>query len=368
MHLLYVRFGVSVARSSELRRAPIYKAPMVTMRHALEWVRRQPAQVWAIAMIYGVGGAMCEFAATFPISPTSPVTLARIVGGICLVASFFLLRFGARMPPRGFQIATFVGTIGNSVLVAACTTNYGAALNSFAYLWLGIYAGQFFEQRAVRWQAAGIVVCSGIALKIADLPGLATAWILVAGSSVLASEALAQVNGRLRHQLITDPLTGLMNRSGFGQAARRIISLAGREGLPVSIALIDLDKFKQVNDLRGHAAGDQLLVELGREWGKELRGSEVLARLGGDEFALILAGVGTEGAAEALERLRAASPVGWSVGLVEWEPGESLEQAMARADEKLYRAKRDSHELRDPRRGPTAVTVGRVGEPSTPLL
>ncbi len=313
------------------------------MKHPFEWVRRQPAQVWAIAMIYGVGGAMCEFAATFPISPTAPVTLARILGAIFIVASYFLLRFGAKMPPAGFQIATFVGTIGNSVLVAACTTSYGAALNSFAYLWLGIYAGQFFEQRAVRWQAAGIVVCSGIALKLADLPGLVTAWILVAGSSVLASEALARVNGRLRHQLITDPLTGLMNRSGFAQAAGRLLSLAARERLPVSVALIDLDSFKQVNDLRGHAAGDQLLVELGREWGKELRASEVLARLGGDEFALVLTGAGVEGAEEALARLRAASPVGWSVGVVEWQPGESLEQAMARADGELYRAKREFH-------------------------
>ena len=331
---------------------------MVTTKNALLWVRHQPAQVWAIAMIYGIGGAMCIFAAAFPISPTAPVTLARILGCVFIFASYLLLRFGAKMPPVGFQIATFVGTVGNSVLVAACTTNYGAALNSFAYLWLGIYAGQFFGQREVRWQAAGIVVCSGIALKIADLPGLATAWILVAGSSVLASEALARVNGRLRKQLITDPLTGLMNRSGFAAAANRLLSLAGREGLPVSIALIDLDEFKQVNDLRGHAAGDQLLVELGHAWGKELRGSEVLARLGGDEFALALAGAGVEGAADALDRLRAATPVGWSVGVVEWEPGESLEQAMARADERLYRAKADSHQMRDAPRGPTAVTVG----------
>jgi diguanylate cyclase (GGDEF)-like protein len=342
---------------------------MVTMENPLQWVRRQPAQVWAIAMIYGVGGAMCIFAAAFPISPTSPVTLARIVGGICLVVSVLLLRFGGSMSPTGFQIATFAGTIGNSILVAACTTNYGAALNSFAYLWLGIYAGQFFEQRAVRWQAAGIVVCSGIALKIADLPGLVTAWILIAGSSVLASEALARVNGRLRQQLITDPLTGLMNRSGFAQAANRLLSLAGRERLPVSIALIDLDEFKQVNDLRGHAAGDRLLVELGRAWGKEMRGSEVLARLGGDEFALVLAGAGVEGAADALDRLRAATPICWSVGVVEWEPGESLEQAMARADERLYRAKADSYELRGASRGPTAMAIGRfAGEPSARLL
>ena len=74
-------------------------------------------------------------------------------------------------------------------------------------------------------------------------------------------------------------------------------------------------------------------------WRTELRGSEVLARLGGDEFALVLAGAGVDGADEALERLRAASAIGWSAGVVEWRGDESLDGAMARADAELYRAK-----------------------------
>ncbi len=169
---------------------------------------------------------------------------------------------------------------------------------------------------------------------------MVTAWVLVAGSSVLASEALARLNGRLRRQLITDPLTGMLNRGGFVAAAERVFALADRGGMPVSVALIDLDGFKQVNDLQGHAAGDELLIDLGKAWGRELRGSEVLARLGGDEFGLVLAGAGREGAADALARLRNSIAVDWSVGLVEWRRGESLDHAMAQADEELYRAKR----------------------------
>ena len=299
-----------------------------------------------MAMIYGVGGAMCIFAATFPISPTAPVTLARFLGIGFLIASFLLLRFGTSMPEGGLQLVAFAGTICNSVLVASCTTDYGAALNSFAYLWVGIYAGQFFGQRAVRLQCAAIVVGSGIALEVSGLPGMVTAWVLVAGSSVLASEALARLNGRLRRQLITDRLTGLLNRGGFVAAAERVFALADRGGMPVSVALIDLDGFKQVNDLQGHAAGDELLIDLGKAWGRELRGSEVLARLGGDEFGLILAGAGRDGAADALARLRDAAPVDWSVGLVEWRRGESLDQAMAQADEELYRAKRAARAAR----------------------
>jgi diguanylate cyclase (GGDEF)-like protein len=324
--------------------------------------RRLPAPVWAIALIYAVGGGMCIFAAIFPVSPTAPLTLVAVLGSVLLVASALLLCFGGGLSPRGLQAVALAGTLANSVLVANCTTNYGAALNSFAYLWIGIYAGQFFEQRAARRQAATLVLASGVSLYLSGLPGMATAWALVAGSSVLATEALGRLNTRLRAQLVTDPLTGLLNRSGFIDAAERTRALADRGGLLVSIALIDLDEFKQVNDMQGHAAGDELLVDLGKAWSEELRGTEVLARFGGDEFALVLAGSGAAGAEEALRRLRLASPAHWSVGLVQWGPDESLDRAMARADAELYRAKRDTRELRDARRGPTAVTVERVAE------
>jgi diguanylate cyclase (GGDEF)-like protein len=309
-------------------------------------LRALPAPVWAMATIYGVGGAMCLWAAAFPISASAPVTLAAVVGCLLLVGSAVLWRFGAALSPTGLQAITVTGTLVNTLLVASCTTSYGAALNSFAYLWIGIYAGQFFGQRAARLQCAVIVVASGVALELSGLPGMATAWILVAGSTVLASETLARLNNRLRAQLVTDGLTGLLNRAGFAAAAERVFAVADRGGMPVSLALIDLDEFKQVNDLRGHAAGDELLVELGSAWRQELRGSEVLARLGGDEFALVLAGAGSDGAADALHRLRAASPTSWSAGVVEWGRGESLDRAMARADAELYRAKRGGRELR----------------------
>lgn len=301
-------------------------------------------------MIYGVGGAMCLFAAVFPISKTAPTTLATVLGVILIAGAAALARFGTELSPRGLQIVALAGTICNSILVANCTTAYGAALNSFAYIWIGIYAGQFFELRPARFQAAALVVASGVSLWLCGLPGTFTAWTLVAGSSVLATETLARLNKRVRMQLVTDPLTGLLNRAGFVAASERARAIADRGGLPVTIALIDLDEFKQVNDLQGHAAGDELLIDLGQEWRAELRGSEVLARFGGDEFALTLAGAGMMGATEVLRRLRLASSTDWSAGVVEWHRGESLDRAMARADEDLYRSKRDSRELREAER------------------
>jgi len=345
-------------------------------RHLFGRLRRLPAPVWTLAAIFAVAGLMCLFSAAFPISKTAPRELAVVVG-ICLVAvSLGLLRFGPRLSAFGLQGIVMGGTLVNGLLVSQSTTNYGAALTSFAWIWVAVYSGQFFDQRAVRIQVAMIAVTSAVALAICGLPGLVTSWVLVAGSSTFAGEALARLNTRLRTQLVTDPLTGLLNRAGFATASERMLALAAREHLPVSVALIDLDGFKQVNDRNGHAAGDELLARLGQAWAEELRGSEVLARLGGDEFALLLVS-DVDAADEALHRLRGVSPVGWSVGLVGWRRGESLEAAMARADEQLYRAKREVHDEigvdpgpgGDAAGGPEALTIRRrAGEPSTPVV
>src|ERR1700754_873743 len=182
-------------------------------------LRRLPAPVWTLATIFGVAGLMCIFAAAFPISKTAPRELATIVGICLLITSLALLRVGQRLPALGLQGVAIGGTLVNGLLVSQATTSYGATLNSFAWIWVAIYAGQFFDQRAVRIQVAAIGVVAAAALAICGLPGLVTAWVLVAGSCILAGETLGRLNTRLRTQLVTDPLTGLLNRAGFGGAA-----------------------------------------------------------------------------------------------------------------------------------------------------
>jgi diguanylate cyclase (GGDEF)-like protein len=103
---------------------------------------------------------------------------------------------------------------------------------------------------------------------------------------------------------------------------------------------VDLDGFKALNDSRGHAAGDQVLVDLVSDWLSTLRAGDVLARVGGDEFVLVLPNTDAESAATLLDRMRTSNPFHWSVGTVVWRPEEDLVDAVARADQHLYAHKR----------------------------
>jgi len=148
----------------------------------------------------------------------------------------------------------------------------------------------------------------------------------------------------------TDALTGLANRMRFDAVLRMEIERSHRYGTPLSLMLIDIDRFKQVNDRYGHPTGDRVLEALASRLRSMLRGSDLLARWGGEEFALITP-TGIEGAERLAEKLRAgveaeplvglSSLVTISVGVVECRcaVGESAEALFRRVDRALYAAK-----------------------------
>jgi diguanylate cyclase (GGDEF)-like protein/PAS domain S-box-containing protein len=140
----------------------------------------------------------------------------------------------------------------------------------------------------------------------------------------------------------TDPLTGLANRRAWDQELPRELARARREGRPVSVALLDLDRFKAYNDEHGHPAGDALLRRCANAWRAQLRGSDLLARYGGEEFGVVLPDCGLDAAHDVLDALRAVMPDAQtcSVGLVCSDGTDDVQELVARADRALYAAKR----------------------------
>ncbi len=173
------------------------------------------------------------------------------------------------------------------------------------------------------------------------------------GTLALVSNLVSRLHAsvlRERWLARTDPLTGAANARTFYEAAVAEAERAGRTSRPLTLAYLDLDNFKQLNDQLGHAAGDETLVEVVRLIHLNLRGLDLLARLGGDEFALLLPETGAEGATTLLARLqevlteemvRKNLPVTFSVGAITFlRPVWDVDLMVRKIDALMYAAKR----------------------------
>jgi diguanylate cyclase (GGDEF)-like protein/PAS domain S-box-containing protein len=148
-----------------------------------------------------------------------------------------------------------------------------------------------------------------------------------------------------------DTLTGLSNRRHFREEAESAVARAIRYGEPISLIMLDLDHFKQINDRWGHAVGDEVLVQTVRRCEKALRTTDLLARWGGEEFIVLLPHtqlaeamlvarrLGAQVANPQLETSQGALDVTLSGGVAQWQAGETLDQFISSADAALYRAK-----------------------------
>ena len=179
------------------------------------------------------------------------------------------------------------------------------------------------------------------------VPIAAALWMAVAGVAgfsiselVRQREALAVDLDRMAR---TDALTGLPNRRAWDEALERELALANRTHAPVCVGLLDLDHFKEFNDLNGHPAGDTHLRQVASMWRASLREADLIARYGGEEFAVLLTATDGDQAQRVIETLRMSVPSEETVsaGIAVWDGVESGTELLIRADRALYEAKRN---------------------------
>ena len=178
------------------------------------------------------------------------------------------------------------------------------------------------------------------------------ARVEAAGRTKVLQEELVVQSRRLEALIFEDPLTGLSNRRFILTQLGGQVSAARRHGRPFSVAMLDIDHFKSVNDRHGHAAGDHVLGEVTHALREHLRAEDQLGRLGGEEFLALLPDAGDRAAAAAAEKLRAeveeraveveghGLTVTVSVGWATWDGDEDADRLLRRADTALYEAKR----------------------------
>jgi len=302
--------------------------------------REQAALVAAV--LCGVGALFC-LPSMFvregaPVTPTE----AGIAAVVCVVLG--LTCVGARFLPITWPLhLTFV--VGISLVSWVLVTAGGgvvSATTALVYVWFSIYSFAYLGPRfasayavlATAQFTAGLIV-------LGETPLLPIRVLITMGTITAAGAVVGVLRARIQHLAETDSLTGLPNRRAYESALQAAVR-RGRRGDGVTIALLDLDGFKRLNDTEGHDAGDELLRDAAVAWRAVLRRGDLLARLGGDEFVVVLPGCSPARADEVTRRLVEVTPPGvtTSVGVAVWHPGEAPRDTVRRADEALYRAKR----------------------------
>jgi diguanylate cyclase (GGDEF)-like protein len=301
--------------------------------------RRAPAAT-LLAALYLVSGALCFVGAAWPMTPTTPVDLLWGLGVVGIFSGGAIAAYGRPLEPALVHTGVAVLSVLLAVLAWQSVTPVGIVGLGPALIAVALYAAHVLPLPAARAHAAFLVAATSAGAAAAVPSGFAQAWLAMAVTVLALAEAQGRLARRLRAAADTDPLTGVANRRAWEAEASRHLARALRTGEPLSIAILDLDDFKAVNDREGHGAGDALLRDLAAGWTTRLRHADLLGRYGGDEFVLCLPATDADGAVELLARLEETHRFHWTVGLATVQPGDTLAGVLSRADEYLYLRKR----------------------------
>ncbi|WNV75596.1 bifunctional diguanylate cyclase/phosphodiesterase [Geodermatophilus sp. DSM 44513] len=266
------------------------------------------------------------------------VTALWLVGTLAVACGGVLLWAGRRLPHPAFHGVVLAGTALISTAVAQAPSAQVALAVAAIYAFVAIGSFLFFSWRQALVQL--LVVQAAQSAALLGHPGTGpeaavAVGLVCVGVSLVVGALVQRASSASR-----DGLTGLLNRHGFDVALEAAAAAAVRGSRPPAVALLDLDRFKAVNDGQGRAAGDQLLRSVALACQQTLPAGVLVARLGGDEFALLFPGATAAGALARVEQVRAAlQDCELSGGVAQHLPGESGAELLRRAETALYAAK-----------------------------
>ena len=281
--------------------------------------RRPP---WALILAILVGGLTARTAIwnlprdtlTYGMAYQIPFTLASIL------ATRTVLSVSARRPLNLGLAAIFAVVAAHFLVKPFLALTFG----------LGRTFGDYAKTTYALFSQAG----TGVLLLAAGLVLL----LIVAQKAITEQQQASE----------TDPLSGAANRRGFDRLAQDVLARAARSGLPVSVAMFDLDRFKRVNDTFGHAVGDAVIAAFAGVLRAAAPSAAVIGRQGGEEFVMLIEGATAESAWLAAEAIRVRTGQGIgadlpamtvSGGVAQLREGESLGELLRRTDQATYQAK-----------------------------
>lgn len=264
-----------------------------------------------------------------------------VFAGISIAASMIPVLMGVAYPRWAGLVFATILILGIAYFVAVAGGEL-PAINALMELPLfALYIGWFYRPAVSRSLLLGGFALLGVAVWWSGLHLSAASTVLYAVLiSLFCYETGVFLQRETSRRATTDPLTGALNRFGIVDRGNTELRRAARTGEALSVAVVDFDNFKRLNDTFGHAAGDAALRDTVAQWRATVRGHDIIGRSGGDEFVFILPATELEQAESLLRRLREDAVHPWTWGCSQATEGDDLAQLMARADEQIYERKR----------------------------
>lgn len=328
------------------------------------WWRETPAVSslavlrWTNGSLYLFGGLTLVPGNLLLTSPGVDHVGIGIVSAGVIAIGVLIFACGHLIPRRGYHALAVLATLIISALVLMGGHGSASVALGSPYIFVVVNSMLVFALR----EALAEVIFAEVACAVAmSRSSIAAGAIVIIEGCTVGMAVVAAWLARLSDAAEEDPLTLLLNRRGFTRRLQAALREADQGGGGLAVTLLDVDWFKEVNDLHGHPHGDQALIACAQAWSRLVPPGACLSRYGGDEFALLLPGQPLGRAADLADALRAATPPGLTVsaGVAAWERGDSGSVLMGRADVALYQAKTSGRDRTsvygDPERAASAL-------------